>query len=62
MISSMSRSRYWLTALAPAADRVPPINVAAITHRDGIPRSARIIDGTVVMSRSSTIRGLVSLT
>ena len=59
---SMSRSTYMLMALAPPAASVPPSTVAAISHSDGMPRSATIIVGTVVTSSSSMMRGLVSAT
>ena len=38
----------------------PPTPVATISHTDGTPRWATNIVGTVVTSRSSMIRGLVS--
>ena len=57
---SMSRSMTMLMALAPPAARVPPTTVATISHTDGTPRSATNMVGTVVTSRSSMIRGLVS--
>ena len=60
--ASMSRSTYMLMALAPPAASVPPITVAAISHNDGMPLSATTMVGTVVTSRSSMMRGLVSAT
>ena len=59
---SMSRSMYMLKALAPPAARAPPATVAAINQIEGIPPSATTMVGTVVMSRSSMIRGLVNAT
>ena len=47
------------TALAPPADNVPPITVAAINQSDGTPRSATTMVGTVVTSNNSMMRGLV---
>jgi hypothetical protein len=49
------------TLAAPAAS-VPPSNVSSSSERDGQPPAASIIAGTVVTSRSSMIRGLVSAT
>jgi hypothetical protein len=43
----------------PAA-RVPATSVATISQRDGSPRSASSITGTVEMSSCSMMRGLVS--
>ena len=60
MMRSMSRSTYMLMALAPPAARLPPTSVASTSHPDGIPRSATTIVGTVVTSKSSMMRGLVS--
>ncbi len=60
--ASMSRSTYMLMALAPPAASVPPMTVAAISQSDGMPLSATTMVGTVVTSRSSMIRGLVSAT
>ena len=62
MMASMSRSTYMLMALAPPAAIVPPSTVAMISHREGRPRSATTMVGTVVMSSSSMIRGLVRAT
>ena len=62
MSRSMSRSTYMFSALAPPAAIAPPATVAAISHSDGSPRSARIIEGTVVTSSNSTMRGFVSAT
>ena len=59
---SMSRSTYMLMALAPPAARAPPTRVATISHTAGRPRWARIIVGSVVISSSSMMRGLVSAT
>ncbi len=59
---SMSRSTYMLMALAPPAASVPPISVTMTRPRGGQPRSASTIVGTVVISSSSMIRGLVSAT
>ena len=59
---SMSRSTYMLMALAPPAAMVPPRTVATMSQTDGSPRSATIIVGTVVTSRSSMIRGFVKAT
>ena len=65
MTASMSRSNQQLTVLAAPAASEPPINVARTSCQDGRPpcgvdACATIIDGTVVISRSSMIRGLVS--
>jgi hypothetical protein len=60
--ASMSRSTYMLTALAPPAANVPPSSVTATSDHDGQPRSASTIVGTVVISSSSMMRGLVSAT
>ncbi len=62
MTRSMSRSSTWLRVLAPAADNVPPTSVATISPSPGQPSAATIIAGTVVMRRSSMMRGLVSST
>jgi hypothetical protein len=65
MRRSMSRSRYWLMAFALPAARVPPTSVQATSQPQstqstpGRSRVARTIAGTVVMRRSSMIRGLV---
>ena len=58
----MSRSTYMLTALAPPAASVPPTSVSSTSPSGGQPRSASTIVGTVVISSSSMIRGLVSAT
>ncbi len=55
----MSRSTYMLTAFAPPAASVPPISVTITSEVAGQPCSASTMVGTVVMSRSSMIRGLV---
>jgi hypothetical protein len=60
--ASMSASATQLSALAEPAAMVPPNSVANTSHGDGMPRSASIIAGTVVTSRSSMILGLVSAT
>jgi hypothetical protein len=60
--ASMSRSMTQLSVLAAPADNVPPTRVARTNHPDGMPRSARTMTGTVVMSSSSMIRGLVRAT
>ncbi len=62
MSLSMSRSMNMLMALAPPAARAPPSRVAAISHTGGMPRWATIMVGSVVISRSSMMRGLVSAT
>jgi hypothetical protein len=49
-------------ALAPPAARVPPSTVSTIRRMDGTPLAATNIVGTVVMSSSSMIRGLVRAT
>ena len=59
---SMSRSTNMLMALAPPAARAPPSSVAIISQTGGRPRLATIMVGSVVMSRSSMMRGLVSAT
>ena len=59
---SMSRSTTMLMALAPPAASVPPSTVQAISQGEGRPRSATIIVGTVVTSRSSMILGFVRAT
>jgi hypothetical protein len=46
-------------AFAPPAERVPPVRVARMSHREGHPSAATIIGGTVVIRRSSIMRGLV---
>ena len=61
----MSRSRYWLIALAEPAASVPHSSVqnASRSHSGsdiGRSRVARTIAGIVVTSSSSMIRGLVS--
>ncbi len=48
--------------LALAALSVPPISVAATSDVPGHPSAAITIDGTVVTSSSSMMRGFVSLT
>ena len=64
--ASMSRSTYMLMALAPPADRVPPMTVAIMSHSDGnAPAldwepSATTIVGTVLTSSNSMMRGFVS--
>ncbi len=60
MIWSMSRSKYMLRALAPPATTEPPKTVASISQAEGMPPSASIIAGIVVMTSSMTIRGFVS--
>jgi hypothetical protein len=60
MIASMSRSRYMLIELADPAAIAPPASVARISQGEGSPRAASSIAGTVVISSSRTIRGLVS--
>ena len=57
---SMSRSRYMLNALADPAANAPPTRVRSVSQVPGQPSAATIIVGTVVMSSSSMIRGLVS--
>jgi len=57
----MSRSMYWLSALAPAAESDPPRIVAA--SESGIsarPCAAMTIVVTVVKMSRMTMRGLVS--
>jgi hypothetical protein len=64
----MSRSRYWLMALAAPAASVPATSVQTVTRSQsigwmpGTSRVARTIAGTVVTRRSSMIRGFVSAT
>ena len=58
----MSRSRYMLAELALPADNVPPTNVASTSPGEGHPRAATNMVGTVVISSSSMMRGLVSAT
>ena len=53
---------YMLKVFAPPAASVPPSTVATINQSEGIPESATTMVGTVVMSRSSMIRGLVNAT
>jgi hypothetical protein len=60
MRASMSRSTYMLTAFAPPAASVPPSRVISTSVVGGHPFSASTIVGTVVISSSSMIRGLVS--
>ena len=59
---SMSRSMTMLMALAPPAARAPPSRVAAMSLTGGRPRWATIMVGSVVISSSSMMRGLVSAT
>ena len=59
---SMSRSTTMLIALAPPAASVPPTKVMTTSDHAGQPRWASTIVGTVVISSSSMIRGLVSAT
>ena len=62
---SMSRSRYWLIALAEPAASVPQTSVQKVRRSQsasvipGTSRVARTIAGIVVTSSSSMIRGLV---
>jgi hypothetical protein len=51
-----------LIAFAPPAASAPPIIVANIKEKGGIPSSATTIVGIVVTKRSSMIRGLVNAT
>ena len=70
--ASMSRSTYMLMALAPPAAKAPPSTVATTNHPEGSRSQmspegcswawATTIVGTVVTSRSSMMRGLVSAT
>ena len=62
MSLSMSRSMNMLMALAPPAASAPPSRVAPISHTGGRPRWATIMVGSVVISSSSMMRGLVSAT
>ena len=55
----MSASYTQLRAFAEPADSVPPSTVATTSPRDGTPRWARNITGTVVSSSSSMIRGFM---
>ena len=59
MTSSMSRSNQLFMALAPPADSEPPMSVASTGHQPGHPSAASTMAGTVVISNSSMIRGLV---
>ena len=56
--SSMSRSMYMLTALAPPAMRYPPMNTATTSCQLGLP--ATYIGAIVVTSSSEMMRGFVS--
>src|SRR5690348_8704218 len=58
----MSRSSTQLIVFALPAARMPPSRVAATTPSPGTPPAARNITGTVVISSSSMMRGLVSPT
>jgi hypothetical protein len=58
----MSRSTYMFIAFAPPAARVPPSKVISTRVVGGHPSCASTMVGTVVMSSSSMIRGLVSAT
>jgi hypothetical protein len=58
MRSSMSRSRYMFTALAPPAMRYPPIRTTSTNSQLGVP--ATNIGATVVTRRSEMILGFVS--
>jgi hypothetical protein len=51
---------YMLKAFALPAESEPPMRVAATSHTEGIPRSARIMTGAVVTNNSSMTRGFVS--
>ena len=59
---SMSRSTYWLMALAPPAARKPPIMVQRISQPLGAVGPARNIGKKVMTSSSEIMRGLVSMT
>ena len=58
--ASMSRSMKQFSVFALPAASAPPASVAAISHTGGTPRWASSIVGSVVISSSSMIRGLVS--
>src|SRR5688572_24448299 len=60
ILASRSRSRYWLIALAPAAESAPPIIVGIRIAAEGAPCAATIIAVTVVKISSKTIRSLAS--
>ncbi len=59
---SMSRSTYWLTALAPPAARNPPTMVQRISQKLGAACPARNMGTKVTISSSEMMRGLVSIT
>tara|TARA_X000000368_G_scaffold174580_1_gene137648 strand:+ start:908 stop:1165 length:258 start_codon:yes stop_codon:yes gene_type:complete len=48
-----------LNELAPAAASEPPIMVATISHKEGVPFSATNIVGTVVINKVRIIPGFV---
>ena len=58
--ASMSLSIMELKELALAAAKVPPTKVITVMESEGQPIEARKRVGTVVTSRSSMMRGLVS--
>ena len=60
MIWSMSRSKNWFMALAPAAASDPPNSVDSTSHTLGNRPAARTMVGTVVIRSRTTILGLVS--
>ena len=62
MLASMSRSNQQLMAWAPPAASQPPATVAATRPVEGQPRAAITMANTVVISSSTTTRGLVSAT
>ncbi len=60
MPASMSRSNQQLMACAPPAANQPPATVATTMPVEGQPRAAITMANTVVTSRRTTTRGLVS--
>ena len=62
ILASMSRSMYWLMALAPPAASAPPRIVGSRIWSDGAPWAAITIAVTVVKISSKTIRIFASST
>lgn len=59
MATSKSCSMIWLKAFAEPAARVPPINVATVKVKSGIPRCASTIAGRVETRSNSTTRNFI---
>ena len=58
--ASLSRSRNWLRALAPAATNEVPMSVCSSTARSGMPPAANQVPVATVNRTSTMTRGLVS--